>query len=395
MKKINFFVNSFPKTSETFIYNKVKGLLENDFEITVIASSVVNDEKGFYKSLNNFPNFNLVLAPISNPKNISYLIGAIVSPLFYIKLKQNSLNIKSAYKSFLKFKTLNYNNPDIIHFAFSGIGFNYLSELKELKNVKIGSSFRGAAEKIKPLINTKRAQKFPFFLKTIDYYHCVSFNMFKELEKYGADKSKLFVNYPSIDTQLFSFNKNYSLKNNSKIKLISVGRLHWKKGIDIALLTLQKLKKSGYNNFEYKIVGNGNEYEKLKFMVHNLQLQSNVTFLGFQPKNKISRLLKKSSVFLLPSYSEGLSNAALEAMCVGVPVVSAKAGGMQEAITHNKTGLLFEIGNVEELYLNLKAIFEENINLDKMRIEANRTVVNKFDLKIQKEKFNLFFKNLI
>lgn len=391
MKKINIFVNNFPKTSETFIYNKVKSLLENGFDVNLIVSQLENDAKGFYKDLNHHKNFKLRVAYINKAKNIKTIVNTLFSLNFYKIFFKNNLSLKQSYKEYLSLKTLNLSNPDIIHFEFSGIGFQYLPYLKQLKNIKIGSSFRGTPEKIKPLIDEKRRADFPIFLKHLDYCHCVSNNMAKELNQFNVNKEKVFINYPSINVNLFSYKDDFTFDTKTEINIISVGRLHWIKGIDIALLALQKLKENGYK-FKYHLIGDGPEFEKLKFMTHNLNLTDEVVFLGFQPANKVSEYLKNAQLFLLPSYSEGLSNSALEAMCTGLPILSAKAGGMEEAITHQKNGFLFEIGDINELYLNLKSIFENKYDLNKIRLNASETVINKFNLKKQSNKFKeLYF----
>ncbi len=390
MKTINIFVNSFPKISETFIYNKVKSLLENDFRINVITTRIESSSDDFYQSLSHFENFNIVEAPINGAFNLSTLLKAIFSGKFWSTLIEKKFDFRSSYKEYLQKKTLKMFNPDIIHFEFSGIGFQYLPYLDDIEGVKKVSSFRGAAEKIKPLIDAKRFNEFPNFLKSLDAYHCVSNNMVDELEKFDIDRGKAFVNYPSIDSEKFEYSLEYSFNPNEQVKIISVGRLHWKKGIDIALLALSKLKKQGHF-FKYYLVGDGFEFEKLKFMSKNLNLENEVVFLGYKSSVEVSQLLKESDLFLLPSYSEGLSNSALEAMCCGIPVVSSRAGGMNEAIDDDQNGFLFDLGDVDGLYLKLKAIFENTYDLEATRMNAHNTVKERFELKIQSEKFKQFY----
>lgn len=393
MKTINIFVNSFPKNSETFIYNKVKMLLINEFKINLIVSKIETKSTSLYEDISGFDNLKIVLSPLSRAYSPFMILRAMISLNYWSLLIKSNFSIKLSYKKYLSKKTLNLFNPDIIHFEFSGIGFNYLPYLDELKGVKIVSSFRGAAEKIKPLTNKKRNTDFPLFLKKIDACHCVSIEMHNHLKRYSIDENKVLINYPSIDLSRFNYLNNYNFDINKEIKIISIGRLHWKKGIDLALLSLYKLKQKGFN-FTYIIVGDGPEYEKLKFMTENLGLGKEVQFLGFKSSKEVSTLLKKSNLFLLPSYSEGLANSALEAMSSGIPIIAAKAGGMEEAIIHEKSGFLFEIGDVNGLYNNLLKIFENNYYLNEIRLKARETVEDKFDLKIQSEKFKIFYKNL-
>ena len=349
MKTINIFVNSFPKTSETFIYNKVKMLLISEFKINLIVSKIETKSTSFYEDISGFDNFKIILNPLSKMYSPSIILRTMFCLNFWILLIKSNFNLKFSYKNFLCTKTLNLFNPDIIHFEFSGIGFNYLPYLDRLKDIKIVSSFRGTAEKITPLTNKKREIDFPLYLEKVDACHCVSKDMHNHLKRYSIDENKVFINYPSIDLSRFNYLNNYSFDFNKEIKIISIGRLQWIKGIDLALLSLYKLKQKGFN-FTYTLVGNGPEYEKLKFMTESLGLGKEVQFLGFKSSKEVSILLKNSNLFLLPSYSEGLANSALEAMSSGIPVISAKAGGMEEAIIHEESGFLFEIGDVYGLY---------------------------------------------
>jgi colanic acid/amylovoran biosynthesis glycosyltransferase len=390
---INIFVNSFPKVSETFIYNKVKGLLENNYKVNLIVSELKNDSKGFYNNLDQYDNFNLYISYLSRARKIKTLFATLFSINFWKSLIiDNSFNFKKTYKEYLALKTLKIDGPDIIHFAFSGIGFSYLEYLKKIKGAIIGSSFRGASENIKPLVDTKRMVEFPVFLNKIDYYHCVSKNMATQLLKYQANPNKFFINYPSIDTNVFSYLKKYRIGD--KINIVTIGRLHWKKGIDIALLALSKLKEKNYD-FNYTIIGEGLEYEKLVFMTHNLGVEKNVNFVPFIPSQEVVNYLKESHIFLLPSYSEGLSNSALEAMSTGIPIVSSKAGGMEEAISHKKNGFLFNIGDIEELSNILEEIFNNEFDLEKIRNNAYKTVKERFSIELQNEKFNRFYEKII
>lgn len=393
MKTINIFVNSFPKTSETFIFNKVLMLLKNGFKVNVITSVIDVNSKLEIKELSIYKSFRIVLNPLKSRFTITVLYKLLLSKNFLKVLFLNKGSLKKRYKDYLSLVTLKMFTPDIIHFEFSGLGFQYLHLFDKLEGVTLVSSFRGAAENITPLINSKRRLEFPDYLEKIDICHCVSKKMAFILSKYGFDKSKEFINYPSVDIDKFKFIKEYDFNPKNTIKIISIGRLHWKKGIDIALLALSKLKKKGFN-FTYTLVGDGGEYEKLKFLTSYFGLENEVKFVGYKSPQEVSDLLLKSQLFLLPSYSEGLANSALEAMSCGIPVISARAGGLEEAISHKESGLLFNVGDVEDLYSNLVSVFELSHNLKYIRKNARQTVENNFDLRIQSEKFKELYLNI-
>ncbi|MDZ7648854.1 MAG: glycosyltransferase [Cytophagales bacterium] len=105
----------------------------------------------------------------------------------------------------------------------------------------------------------------------------------------------------------------------------STGRLYWKKGFDYALLAMKELKNRGHA-FRYEIIGEGIERLKLIFMAHDLGLQDEIVFLGSLPGSEVKSRLEKCDIYVLPSLSEGISNAVLEAMAMQLPVVSTRAG---------------------------------------------------------------------
>ena len=81
----------------------------------------------------------------------------------------------------------------------------------------------------------------------------------------------------------------------------------------------------------------------LEALAARLGLSARVSFLGF--RSDVAELLAASTVSVLPSLSEGLSNVLLESMAVGVPVVATRVGGNPEAVEHGVTGLLVAPGD--------------------------------------------------
>lgn len=97
------------------------------------------------------------------------------------------------------------------------------------------------------------------------------------------------------------------------------------------------------------LVGGDGEVERFKAIAKDLNLESEVEFLGWvSGKDKLD-VLNKSQVFCLPSYNEGFPMGVLEAMSTGVAVVSTYAGGIPDAIENRKEGILVEAGDSEAL----------------------------------------------
>jgi colanic acid/amylovoran biosynthesis glycosyltransferase len=130
--------------------------------------------------------------------------------------------------------------------------------------------------------------------------------------------------------------------------LLSTGRLVWKKGFDYLLTALSTLARRGVE-FEARIVGEGELFNVLRFSIEDLGLRDRVRLEGAMTSQQVLEQLQRTDVFVLPSVEEGISNAVLEAMATGVPIVTTNAGGMAEAITDGNEGFVVPVRDVEML----------------------------------------------
>ena len=113
-------------------------------------------------------------------------------------------------------------------------------------------------------------------------------------------------------------------------------------------------------NAKLILAGDGPERYTAERLVRELELCDKVIFLG--KVRDTSHVLEISDLFLLPSETESFGLAALEAMAVGVPVISSNTGGIPEVNIHGETGYLSNVGDVEEMAQNaLKILTDEKI----------------------------------
>lgn len=96
------------------------------------------------------------------------------------------------------------------------------------------------------------------------------------------------------------------------------------------------------------LCGDG-ETGKTRELIRQLSLEHCVQLPGWIDQQRRAELLASASLFVLPSYAEGLPMSILEAMGAGLPVIATRVGGVPDAISHEREGLLVEPGDIDQL----------------------------------------------
>lgn len=156
-----------------------------------------------------------------------------------------------------------------------------------------------------------------------------------------------------------------------------VGRLdHWGKGHKELFTALASLKDR--HACHALIVGGGRREEEVKQMAASLGLAGQVHFLG--SRRDVPDLLQAMDIFVLPSYSEGLSLALLEAMAAGLPVIVSRVGGNPEVVTDGETGLLIPPRDAEALAQALERLLADPMGAKELGQNARRHVEANYSL---------------
>lgn len=155
--------------------------------------------------------------------------------------------------------------------------------------------------------------------------------------------------------------------------LIFVGRLSPTKGIEDAILAVNKLKNK-LDTIQLWIVGEGQEqYEDfLSKIVKNLGMEDKVIFFGFVSNEKKFELLSRAHILLAPSMKEGWGLTVPEAGLVGTPAIGYDVEGLREVIKDNKTGYLTQKNNYKNLAFYIYKALNNKEVYKKMSEEAKK-----------------------
>ena len=182
----------------------------------------------------------------------------------------------------------------------------------------------------------------------------------------GIENQKIKVIHPGIDPV-----KEISKHNNKKAdellfnkspRLITVSRFDRRKNHSKVIMAVRNLKQI-FPNIIYTCIGYGDEESRIKRLSRELIIEDQVLFLNNISPELKNALLSKSDVFVMPSIIhkksvEGFGIAFIEAAQYGVPSIGGKDGGASDAIIHDKTGLICDGNNLDDVYSSILKLLE-------------------------------------
>ncbi len=388
-KRIGLVLSNVPGYSETFFRNKIKGLQNKGFEVTLFVNECEPRQHAFLCDVVVAPNLN-----ISALKKLLTLVSLILKACFvyprksyrlYSLDKKEGLPFKTIIKQILINQHLFTKELDWLHFGFGMLAVGR-ENIAQVVGAKMAVSFRGFDLYLSPLKHDNCYER--LFKKDVKY-HVLSQEMKTDVMHYNVPEQQIKVITPAIDTGFFNSTKKSS--PSETIRFLTVARLHWKKGLEYTLEALWHLKQNGIK-FHYTIIGEGSEFERLKFATDQMDITEEVTFMGKLPHDEVKKIMEQSDIYLQYSIQEGFCNAVLEAQAMGLLCVVSNAEGLSENVLHNKTGWVVPKRNI----LMLKDTIEDIIEMaeeskDHIRRTAMQRVRDEFHILQQQQDFVSFY----
>ena len=193
------------------------------------------------------------------------------------------------------------------------------------------------------------------------------------IKKKVIDLKRLFTLYdPIISTkEVMLKESNYeTIEDDLQKTFLSIGRLTKQKNFSFLITSFEKFNyKKDYNLL---IIGEGEDYKKLKKQIDHNKLNKSIKIIGYQ--SNVYKYLKNCKCFLLPSLWEDPGFVLIEACYAGIPIISSDCkSGPKEILDNGKNGLIFKSNNSESLIENI-ILFEKlsNNELKVLKINAKK-----------------------
>lgn len=324
--------------------------------------------------------------------------------LNYLESAYNRLRFRLNKRSYIYsnkiYRSINQIKPDLIVFQFGFIPVLLEKELHKIKYPYIvihhGTDVNRARKDIKyhkKLLNVwKHASKIIFisnFLKKVGL-------------ELGCPNKKMEVIPLGIPLNCSNEISGKRIDDN-KFKILTVGRLVPVKNHEFLIRAFSIFIKKKPNASLY-IIGGGTDEAKLKLLVEDLNLRNDVYFLGSLPFQKVKKHLGDCDVVCLVSkkvtiegvfQEEGLGLSLVEGATFRKPIIGSSSGGISEIIEHQKTGLLVESDNLDELVNALEFISENPKEAKEMGENAFEFAQDNFDQNKQIIKFKEIYEGVI
>lgn len=301
-------------------------------------------------------------------------------------VRSQDLPLKSSFAKLQSYLPLALMKPSVVHFEWNSAAIDFLP-MFGLWERPVVISCRGSQINVRPHVpgNEQFSAGLAETFQRARAVHCVSEAIRDEAAKYGLEPTKAWIIRPAVDPVFF----HPSIKARSDagiFHVITTGSLIWQKGYEYALQAIRAMVDQGVP-LRFDIIGEGPERQRVLYTIYDLGLGEYVRLLGRLTPDEVRQQLQDADVFLLSSLSEGISNAVLEAMACGLPIVSSDCGGMREAITHGVEGFVVPSRDQNRIAACLKKLYEDADLRKRMGRAARKRAQSEFSLEQQIARF--------
>lgn len=379
--RIAIVVDEFPALSETFILRQVTGLIDRGFDVTIFANRARPDPKlhddvlryGLQQRTRYFgvPPGRAALLRAGARLLGASLLGAslpgaslagggdprLLACLRTLPLRRPALTIELLHFA-RTLRAAGAGRFDAIHCHFGPNGLR-LALLHRLGLVEgpVATTFHGYDLSTWPVGRGRDAYA-PLFAAGALFLPISRFWQ-QRLEALGCPAERTRVLHMGVDCRDFAFRPRLPAPD-GRVRLATIGRLVEKKGVEQAIRALSLLRRERPDlAFAYRIVGDGPLRPRLEALIGALGLGDCVTLLGACTASEVAALLEDSHLYLQPSVTaangdmEGIPVSLMEAMAMGLPVLSTRHSGIPELVVDGAAGWLVPERDVPALALRL------------------------------------------
>jgi glycosyltransferase involved in cell wall biosynthesis len=353
-------------------------------------------------------------------KHIKDLLQDLSKVEYQVDIVQLSNTLRIPFPEGTKLENRTYHHIPVKRvYGITGLlALKKLTHLVKSKQIDITLSFHEMSDILNALIpnrciklssrrdmgfkrNSLLEQVIRFVNKKFTYILCPSIAVQNKVLSEGVSLDKTYLLYNGIDCNKFPTIQSHNLEQRSAllseigitpgdINIICIGNLNEWKGHKYLIEALSKVRDI---NCQLVLFGDGATRSVLEQQVAELNLENNVHFYGYS--TEVKRYISAFDLMVLPSLTEGLSNALLEGVASGLPLIATSVGGNPEVIQDNTNGQLVEPSNASSIADAIPLFSPSRVNYQQISLASRKIAEDKFSLAAMLENYHLLFTKLI
>lgn len=389
--RIGLVLPATPSYSETFFRSKITGLAQSGHEVVLFVHRSSTRRFLDAQVVHQWPVYrNRILRAVVTVMGISVLL--VTRPRRCYRFFFAEVSCGHSTRRILENLYINAHilsrTVDWLHFGFITMGIRRENVGKAML-CPVSASMRGYDIGIYPL---KHQGCYNLLWQRLHKVHTISDDMVEVARKMGLPRHMHVQKItPAIQSDKFEVTRRPFFSEG--VKILTVARLNWKKGLTYTIDALARLWHDYHVAFEFTIVGAGEESERILFACHQLGVSERVRLVGYVDHSQIPVLMADNDIFIQYSVQEGFSNSVLEAQASGMICVVSDADGLSENVINNITGFVVPKRNPRLLATKLRDICNlPHTELNAISEAAKERVRKSFSLEQQRQAFGEFFK---
>jgi colanic acid/amylovoran biosynthesis glycosyltransferase len=388
-KKIAYLISKFPAVSCTFIFREIENLRALGFEIKIAS---INET--------DIPFKNLTREEKEEIRHTLYIKKKGVLNAFFTTCKTMFMYPLTFFRVIgFSFENGGFNLKKIIYNLCYLVEACVVGQWMKVHHIKhLHVHFANPASFVALLVSKIFNFTYSITVHGPDEFYDVTLNSLKEkIERanficcigYYARSQIMKLTDPiywskyeitPMGVNTVSYSRKIPISTDSIIHILNVGRLTPSKGQLTLINAFNNLIKKEINSIHLTIVGEGPERKKIEELIIQLELQTKITLKGALSQHQVRDLYKKTDIFVLPSFAEGIPVVLMEAMSMEIPTIATNINGIPELIQHEVDGILvFPSDDVQ-----LSEAIEKLINSPKLRESlgkaARAKIFSKFNI---------------
>ena len=403
-RRIALVVPAFPKVSETFIVSKFLGLLDRGWDVHIVCHRSEEKEWARFSQLPDSVRKRIHVAwPVVPKWKAALFAPAAALACLEASPRRTARYLRegtrrfgravAATRMYLDAPLLRLG-PDIVHFEFGALAPERMY-LRDLLGCRVAVSFRGYDINF---VGLDRPDHYEAVWAGAAGLHFLGEDLWRRARRRGCPPDVFHVLIPpAIDIDFYRRDPDVPKATSevgASLRILSVGRLEWKKGYEDALMAVRKLVDRGVS-CEYRIVGEGDYLPAIAFVRQQLRLEGIVELVGALPREDVRREMQSADLLLHAAVSEGFCNAVIEAQAMELPVVCTDADGLRENVADGETGFVVGRRNPAALAERVELLARDPQLRRRMGEAGRRRATLKFQLGDQIDRFERFYSAIL